>query len=105
MNETRDLYFIKKYDSQTNTYFLELKREVKRYTELKNKSLKDKITDILNKDDKGAFVLGFRLCFQCENELYYISHEHQTEEFIKEITELLKYYCADKIIIKYGEID
>lgn len=104
-NETRDLYFNKLYDSETNTYFLSLKNTIKSYNDLPNKELKEKLKTILNNDDKGMFVKGFRLCFKYQNELYYIIHEHQTNDFIHKITECLKYYCATDILIKYGEID
>lgn len=105
MNETRDLYFKKVYDNQTNTYYLSLKDEIKSIAELKNISLRTKLYDSINSDNKGAYVIGFRLCFKYKGELYYIIHNHQTNDFINKIIEILKYENATDIFIKYGEID
>ena len=105
MNETRDLYFKKVYDSQTNTYYLSLKKSIKSIAELKNISLRTKLYDLINSDNNGAYVIGFRLCFTYKGELYYIIHNHQTNDFINKIIEILKNENASDIFIKYGEID
>ena len=105
MNETRDLYFNKKYDSQTETYYLSLKDSIKSIAELKNISLRTQLYNIINTDDKGAYVIGLRICFKYKGELYFIIHNHQTNDFIKRIVERLKYENATDIFIKYGEID
>lgn len=105
MNETRDLYFNKKYDSQTQTYYLSLKDNIKSIAQLDNIALRTHLYDIINNDDKGAYVLGLRICFKYKGDLYYIIHNHQTDDFIHKIIEILKYENASDIFIKYGEID
>ena len=104
MNETRDLYFNVKTDTDGSKW-LDLKQDVKSFYDLKNEDLKNQIIDLCHKDINGLFYKGFRVCFMLNNEKYFIIHEHENEDFIKNLIEILKYHNAENIIIKYGELD
>lgn len=111
MNETRDLYYLLKNDrayynnEAVDFTYLELKEKVKSYRQCNNQNLIKSINDLIDKEKEGLFYKGFEICFKLNNDLFYISHHHKSNEFIKNVIEILKYNCATDIFIKYGELD
>jgi len=110
-NETLKKYFDIKHDTayrgskKINFDYLAIKPQIKGYWELNNEELKSQIKSRIDKESNGLYYKGFYICFTYKNDLFYIKHYHESDNFIEEIIEILKYQNASDIFIKYGRLD